>query len=83
MGMTGISSWLKVLGIFGIMALLVGGAVIGHAQPARIGGGFEAGSPEVGELIPEVSVYSEQGIGLNLREHLAGSYTVLVFGCLT
>ncbi len=40
-------------------------------------------SPRVGELIPDVIGYDEQGEPFPLRARLRGSYTVLVFGCLT
>ncbi len=40
-------------------------------------------SPRVGEPIPDVAGYDESGQPFPLRERLRGSYTVLVFGCLT
>ena len=40
-------------------------------------------SPRVGEPIPDVTGYDEQGEPFPLRARLRGSYTVLVFGCLT
>ena len=38
--------------------------------------------PPVGSLLPDVTVYDEQGAEFSTRQ-LQGHYTVLVFGCLT
>jgi len=39
--------------------------------------------PQVGSLIPEVSVVDAQGGSFPLREKLKGRHVVIVFGCLT
>lgn len=38
--------------------------------------------PEVGSMLPEVTVFNEQGNELSTKT-LRGNYTILVFGCLT
>ncbi len=43
---------------------------------------FEATSPDVGESLPDVSLFDADGKPFHLR-NLKGDYTVLVFGCLT
>lgn len=39
-------------------------------------------SPRIGDLIPDVSGYDEQGEPVSLSD-LKGNYTVLISGCLT
>lgn len=39
--------------------------------------------PQVGSLIPEISVFDAQGGSFPLREKLKGRHAVIVFGCLT
>ena len=43
---------------------------------------FAAGSPKVGQLLPDVSAYDADGKPFKLSS-LKGQYTVMVFGCLT
>jgi len=43
---------------------------------------FEATTPAIGEPMPELSAYDGDGGKFELGS-LKGSYTVLVFGCLT
>jgi len=61
-------------------------ATSAFAQPRGGRGGlnarFERNSPKTGSLLPDVSAYDENGKKFKLRS-LKGSYTVLVFGCLT
>ena len=60
------------------------------AQPGRSGfgrgpgvrGGPGGDLPEVGTILPDVTVYNDKGDELAVRE-LRGNYSVLVFGCLT
>lgn len=68
--------------------VMVAGAVA-HAQerPAespreQVQRRFDANSPAIGELLPDVSGYDAQGKPFRLAS-LKGSHTVLVFGCLT
>lgn len=44
--------------------------------------GGDSGVPAVGTMLPVVSAYDEQGNEFSTAT-LKGSYTVLVFGCLT
>lgn len=43
---------------------------------------FERTAPAIGEPLPQVELYDARGKPVRLAE-LRGSYTVLVFGCLT
>lgn len=43
---------------------------------------FESTAPAVGEPLPHIQVFDEKGQPFQLK-NLKGSYTVLVFGCLT
>ena len=43
---------------------------------------FRKASPSIGEALPDLSGYDEQGNAFSLDE-LKGHLTVLVFGCLT
>jgi len=62
------------------------GADQGQVGPRRGGGRlnqrFSRESPAVGDRLPHVSGYDAEGRPFEL-ENLQGSYTVLVFGCLT
>ncbi len=40
------------------------------------------GAPQIGEALPNVTCFDEDGKGFNLAD-LKGSYSVIVFGCLT
>jgi hypothetical protein len=44
---------------------------------------FNLGSPETGEVIPDLYGYDDNGKEINLKETMQGQYTVIVFGCLT
>ena len=44
---------------------------------------FEAAAPQIGESLPDVSVYDLEGTELKIRDLVHGQYTVLVLGCLT
>lgn len=57
-----------------ILATLV--AISALAQP---GGPF----PEVGQLVPDLELVSDEGSPAKLRELTRGHYTVMVLGCLT
>lgn len=43
---------------------------------------FQEASPRIGELLPDVSGYDEQGNEFSLGD-LKGHFTVLICGCLT
>jgi len=59
----------------------------GRGQGAGGGGGlsrnFEAVAPDIGEPMPDVLVYDDEGMPHRLPELLSGHYTVIILGCLT
>lgn len=63
------------LGLVGIMGV----AAVGQGGRSRVGG---PNFPKVGAMLPEVSVFDEQGERFSTQQ-LRGEYAVLVFGCLT
>ena len=46
------------------------------------GGSFGSSTPNVGDSLPDITVYDSEGKEFNLRR-MRGNYSVLVFGCLT
>ncbi len=66
------------------LVLWVGGAVLAvrTVTAQRALAGFDNASPDLGELVPDIAVFDEEGTPFELRS-FKGSYTVLVFGCLT
>ena len=44
---------------------------------------FDAVAPKVGEPMPDVLVYDDEGTSHRLPELLRGHYSVLILGCLT
>lgn len=55
----------------------------GQAQQRRMSEEqFAEKSPKVGEVLPNVKAFDEQGRPVELKD-LRGKYTVLVFGCIT
>ena len=44
---------------------------------------FEAAAPDVGQPVPDISVYSASGEKVRFRDLVEGHYSVVVFGCLT
>ncbi len=76
-------SWQRFL--VGLFGLALGGSLA--AQSAHLHHGsdnteFMEQPPRIGELIPDVTGYDEQGNEFSLRD-LKGQHTVLVCGCLT
>jgi cytochrome oxidase Cu insertion factor (SCO1/SenC/PrrC family) len=61
--------------------VLVTTAGTAHAQ-SRGQQGTLAGAPSIGEALPEVQLYLADGTPFSTSQ-LKGSYSVLVFGCLT
>ena len=43
---------------------------------------FES-APQLGEMVPDLTIVDDQGGPANLRELTTGQYTVLTLGCLT
>jgi hypothetical protein len=44
---------------------------------------FEAAAPAIGEMVPDLSVYTAKGEKVPFRDLVLGHYSVVVFGCLT
>ena len=44
---------------------------------------FEASSPNIGERVPDISVYTGTGEKVRFRDLVMDHYSVVVFGCLT
>ena len=44
---------------------------------------FEATSPDIGELVPNVPVYTASGEKVRFRNLVRDHYSVVVLGCLT
>lgn len=72
------------------VVLLLTATSVSFAQPAgrserravrQLSERFQS-APEIGETLPDVTLYDAEGDKLNLRD-LKGSYSVFVFGCLT
>ena len=55
--------------------------VYGQERTRRRGGAETI--PEIGSLIPELSVFDAEGNRFALRKKLEGRHAVIVFGCLT
>jgi len=55
----------------------------GEAGRGGMNASFEAGSPAVGEPMPEVVVYRDSGEPISFRQLLNDRYTVVILGCLT
>jgi len=72
------------------LAFYLGASGLGFAQPGAPENDFmqarrdrfEASTPAIGDPMPDLSAYDEDGARFELSS-LKGSYTVLVFGCLT
>jgi hypothetical protein len=44
---------------------------------------FEERAPKVGEPMPDMTIFDDQGNPVNIRDLANENYTVLVLGCLT
>ncbi len=65
-----------------LAAMLLWHASVLYAQGPRPQRGPQFRLPEPGTQLPDLTVYDEQGNPVALK-NLRGSWTVLVFGCLT
>ncbi len=67
-----------------VLVLMVTPAAAQRGGPSRADGPTRGGGniPTVGEMLPELSAFDEQGEHFSTAS-MRGSYTVLVFGCLT
>jgi hypothetical protein len=63
-----------------LTALLQTGAAVGQVTPPQVR--FES-APQVGDLIPDLTIVDDQGNPASLREITRGHYTVMTLGCLT
>ncbi len=72
------------------LAFYLGASALGLAQPGAPENDFmqarserfEARTPAIGDPMPDLSAYDENGGKFELSS-LKGGYSVLVFGCLT
>jgi len=67
-----------------LLAVLVSGLALGPAtaQPSKEDPEFLKKSPAIGDILPDLTVYSADGKEFKTSS-LRGHYTVLSFGCLT
>ena len=56
---------------------------IAMGQGSERGRGSDENMPQVGSLIPDITVVDSLGGEFPLREKLKGRHAVIVFGCLT
>ena len=70
--------------LLGISTLLAGNVFAQPGGGGRPGSGRGAGGnlPEVGTMLPDISLYDDRGNEFSTTS-LRGQYSVLVFGCLT
>ena len=68
--------------VFTVAALVAG--IVGTAQAQNRGmpSMLREGSPQVGDALPGISIYTDDGTPLQTRQ-LDGKFKVIVFGCLT
>ncbi len=55
----------------------------GFRGGGRLAANFEAVAPAIGEPMPDVVVYDDEGAPHRLPDLLRGHYSVLILGCLT
>lgn len=56
----------------------------GQASPGLVSPQLRfADAPQVGDMIPDLTIVDRDGEPVNLRELTSENYTVLVLGCLT
>jgi len=77
--------------VFAALLAMTGKTFVSYAQApnqsgqsgrSQVTSAFQRSSPGIGDSIPEVTVYTADGKKFSTSQ-LKGSYTVLVFGCLT
>ena len=68
--------------IITVAALAAGLAGTAQAQNRGMPSMLREGSPQIGETIPNSSIFSEAGEPIQIHQ-LAGKFKVIVFGCLT
>ena len=69
--------------------VIAGLACLSSSTFAQMGMGSDqptlrfSAAPEIGERIPNLTIFDDAGNPVNLREIASENYTVLVLGCLT
>ena len=71
----------RILFGWGLATCSLQSVVYGQERTRRRGGAETI--PEIGSLIPELSVLDAEGNRFALRKKLEGRHAVIVFGCLT
>jgi hypothetical protein len=61
------------------MGMGMGMGMGGGQQQAR----FEVSAPKIGDPLPDLSIFDDQGNPVNIRDLGGENYKVLVLGCLT
>ena len=56
---------------------------MGRGGGGGLAGNFEAVAPAIGEPMPDVVVYDDEGAPHRLPDLLRGHYSVIILGCLT
>jgi cytochrome oxidase Cu insertion factor (SCO1/SenC/PrrC family) len=63
-----------------LAALLQTGVAAAQGTPPQVR--FES-APQVGDMVPDLTIVDDQGDPANLRDFTRGHYTVMTLGCLT
>ncbi len=63
-----------------VAALLQTGVVAAQGTPPQVR--FES-APQVGDMVPDLTIVDDQGNPANLRDITRGHYTTITLGCLT
>ena len=63
-----------------LAALLQTGVAAAQGTPPQVR--FES-APQVGDMVPDLTIVDDQGDPANLRDITRGHYTVRTLGCLT
>ena len=69
--------------VFSSTSLMAQGMGPGNAMGMPKVAEFEAAAPEIGEALPDITIYNDLGIPVNIRDLANGNYKVIVLGCLT
>lgn len=77
----------KIVNVTVVLAL-VAAPSLGNAQQERRGPSGDIPSfiemgPKVGDRLPDLTIFDDMGMPVNIREITKESYSVLVLGCLT
>ena len=76
--------WRSLLLTISTAVLLQSFSAFGQGTGAEQPSGRFVGAPDLGEQIPDVTIFDDQGSPVNILELVSRSpYTVLTLGCLT